>query len=427
MYNNPKLNWPRGGGSARDGNAALPKPMAEAIARPRFPVIEALKRSPILSGLPLTGLFVPQVLHARYSVIAFNEALIELGANPDRLVLIFKDYEYPERKQVLDELTNRLHIRIAPLAHIQSEVARLKHELITAGGRLLAVDDGGYIACACAADDELLAASVGFVEQTTRGVSAVRKLYQDLSRPISRPHLSLPCSEIKRTFECGTVGECFMQALAWHVGKPLTGRSAAVIGASGVIGSAVANSAVNAGMHVLAYDLAPRARYWALNSFGQMQVSNSKAEAIREADIVIGATGTNVLHPLDLKQLKNGVLLASASSGQYEFPVALLDQLALEVVPYRALAGRSPHGLTYRMPWGKAITLLDGGRPLNLGIAAGPEAACFDLILALLVAGAAELAAGRYNGESGIIDCFDDICSRHQLDGLFMLLHGEDG
>ena len=101
-----------------------------------------------------------------------------------------------------------------------------------------------------------------------------------------------------------------------------------------------------------------------------MQVCATKAEAIFDADFVIGATGNNVLQPLDLKQCKNGVLLASASSGQYEFPLALLDQLAVAVTPYQVSEERPPHGLTYRMPWGKAITVLDGGRPLNLGIAA---------------------------------------------------------
>lgn len=427
MHNNPIPNWRRGADSPdQDYNNGSLAPLYDGADRPRFPVIAAVKRSPLLSGLPLRGLFVPQVLHARYSVVAFNETLIELGASPERLLLLFKDYEYPERKQVLDELANRLHIRIAPLSDIQSEVVRLKQELVASSGRFVAVDDGGYIACASAADDELMASSIGFVEQTTRGVSAVQQRYSELGRPISRPHLSLPSSEIKRTFECGTVGERFMQALAWHVAGPLIDRSVAVIGASGVIGNAVAAAAVAEGMRVLAYDLTPKRRYWALNSFGTMEVSDSKAEAIRQADIVIGATGANVLCPLDLKQLKHGVLLASASSGQYEFPMQLLGQVAVEVVPYRAASARSPHGLTYRMPWGKAITLLDGGRPLNLGIAAGREAPCFDLVMALLAAGAAELAAGRYEGKSGILDCFDEICSRHQLDGLYMLLHGEE-
>jgi hypothetical protein len=60
-------------------------------------------------------------------------------------------------------------------------------------------------------------------------------------------------------------------------------------------------------------------------------------------------------------------------------------------------------------------------------MAGAPEAECFDLIMALLAAGAADLAKGFYAGRSGIIDDFDRVCERHGLEGLYRALHPEAG
>lgn len=241
---------------------------------------------------------------------------------------------------------------------------------------------------------------------------------------MDRSHLDLPASKIEREFECGPVGELFTEALAWHLGGSLAGRELAVIVAAGVIGEAVAAAAAGTGMRPHVRHRAKRPL--ALNNFDRLDIRDSLADALHAANVVVGATGKTILRARHLRSLRDGAILASASSGRYEFPIGFIEPLSDGAVDFRVAPDRPADGTTFTMIWGKALTVLDGGRPLNLGIAAGSGHGCFDLIIALLAVGAAEVAAGRYDGRIGFLDVFDDICRRHDLADIYMLLHGEN-
>jgi S-adenosylhomocysteine hydrolase len=408
-------------GSKRAGHLSPLYPLVPRWLQQSHPVIGRIAESAIGRQRPMKGIEVVMVQHARGTVIAEVEQLIAMGAAPANITLLRKDYLYPDLDQVLARL-KELGVRVKPLSELKSETARLKKRLRKSGRRLLAIDDGFYWGTEIAADDELSELTIGLVEQTTRGIWNIQKL----ERPLPFAVLGLPLSHFKKVFECGAVGEIFISAAEWHAGEPLAGRTMAVLGAAGVIGAAVAEAGIAKGIRVRAYDIKPSNPYWELVNFGKMAVCPTKAYAIRDADIVVGATGNSVLQAADLRHLKDGAKLASASSGQYEFALELFGQLADSTEPFRAAPDRAPHGITYCMPWGRSFTVLDGGRPLNLGIAAGPEDPCFDLVIAMILAGATELAAGRFAGRTGIIDCFDDIASRWGLPELFMALHQEN-
>lgn len=404
-------------------HAARP-PRAPEVARldpyDGYPVLRTLACSPALLGTaPFSGVCLALLLHPRRSLKGVITAATALGADPEDITLIVKDYVYPEREEVLD-WARALGVRVAPLDDLPAQAAAF--EVRAAGRPWLALEDGGYWAMEAYNRPTLLATALGFVEQTTRGIWTLR----DSPHVLSKPHLSLPDSVIKKAFECDFVGEAVTAALKTHMGGALDGASVAVLGAAGTIGAAVAETLSRAGMKVAAFDLAPPP-YWALTKHGRLTVCDSKAEAIAGRDVVVGCTGGTVLTLEDLRWLKDGALLASASSAQVEFPLDLLRQICPPPLPWRppgdgGVTGCA-NGEAYLLPDGRRAVVLDGGRPINLGMAGSPEAPCFDLIMALLTAGAADLAAGYYKDRTGFVDDFDDCCRRHNLDGLYRALH----
>jgi len=383
-----------------------------------YPVLRTLARSPALvDSKPFHGTCLALLLHPRRSLKATLATLCALGADPPDITLLYKDYRYPERKEVLEWATTA-GVRTAPLSDLKVQVAAFEARLN--GRRWLALEDGGHWAMEAYRRPLLLSSAIGFVEQTTRGIWTVERSGVQLIKP----HLSLPASVIKKTFECDFVGEAVTLSLKSHMGGALAGATVAVLGAAGTIGAAVAESLRQAGMRVYAYDSSPPP-YWALTKHGRITVCASKAEAITGRDVVVGATGGTVLELDDLRWLKDGVLLASASSEQVEFPLALLRQFCPCPLPWSTSGVGATNGEVFTLPAGRRIVLLDGGRPINLGMAGSPEAECFDLIMALLAAGAADMAGGFYADSAGIIDDFDQVCERHNLDGLYRALHPE--
>lgn len=383
-----------------------------------YPVLRMLAHSPVLAGAaPFRGTCLALLLHPRRSLKAALATLFALGADPPDIQLVHKDYLYPERDEVL-EWAASAGVRIAPLDDLKAQAAAFEARL--EGRPWLALEDGGHWAMHAYSRPALLSSAVGFVEQTTRGIWTI----EGSGIELIRPHLSLPASVIKKAFECDYVGEAVTRSLETHMAGALEGASVAVLGAAGTIGAAVAEALRRAGMRVFAYDSKPPP-YWALTSHGRITVCASKAEAIAGRDVVVGATGGTVLGLDDLRWLKDGVLLASASSEQIEFPLPLLRQFCPDPMPWSPRGAGKPHGETFTLPDGRRVVLLDGGRPINLGMAGSPEAECFDLIMALLVAGAADMAGGFYAGRVGIVDDFDQVCERHHLEGLYRALHAE--
>lgn len=384
-----------------------------------YPTIATIAGTKIGRSKPFVDKHVLAVPHLRPSAVAFVKALIDMGATPAKVTVFVKPYTYPEGARVEAKL-RRLGVAVVPLERKRKELAKIKARLEGTGERAVVYDDGAEILPEILADNAFAAMTIGGEEQTTRGRNKLRALR------LERPVLSLPCSEFKKTFECGSVAKAGVEALDWHLGTFVAGHTMAVLGCAGVIGSAFAKEAAVRGLRVRGFDSASKDRYFALKSHSFMTVCPTRAQALNGADIVIGATGCTSLPAEDLPFLKDGVVLGSMSSGQVEFPLDEIRNAAIRTAPFRLAGDREAHGDTYTMRWGRTITVLDGGRPLNLGVAAGPEEACFDLVMAVLLMGLAEVAAASFEGQAGLLDVFDDLIQRHDLATAYMSLHAHE-
>jgi S-adenosylhomocysteine hydrolase len=268
---------------------------------------------------------------------------------------------------------------------------------------------------------------IGAIEQTTKGVRRCRAAIAKFRKP----HLNLPDSKFKQRFEPDHVAraaaESIERLLAGHA--QLDQMSVAVIGAAGTIGARIAEALAPNVHEIVTYDC-NEPRDFRLRAFAKFKVAGSAREAVAGRDLVIGCTGECALRGADIGALKDGAILASTGSERTEFPVALLEHLSERAEPFRpspanTIAGL-PHGTIYTLrPRGKSVILLNDGEPVNFSHLAPPEPAVFDLVMATILAGSIELALGRYSGRAGFLDVFDSIVERHQLDELFLALHGE--
>ncbi len=172
-------------------------------------------------------------------------------------------------------------------------------------------------------------------------------------------------------------------------------------------------------------------RDFRLRAYGRFKVAGSSREAVSGRDLLVGCTGECTLRGPDIGALKDGVFLASTGSERTEFPIALLETLSDKAEPFRPSSPNPvvswPDGTIYTLkPGGKKVILLNDGEPVNFSHVAPPEPPVFDLVMAAIFAGSIELALGRYAGQVGFLDVFDeDIVERHGLDELFLALHPE--
>lgn len=177
-------------------------------------------------------------------------------------------------------------------------------------------------------------------------------------------------------------------ALVRARGDILTSRNACVIG-FGKVGRAIAQTLRAQDLRVTVHDTDPVKRVQA-HSQG-FRTSASTAEALREAELVLCATGNLALRQGDFSALRNGAYLASVTSSEDELELGSL------------------HGLYKRTPVSEQLTryeitghyfyvLADGGA-VNFvhGAAVGSY---IHLVQAEILAATAALSHGRF--QSGL-------------------------
>jgi len=370
---------------------------------------------------PLLGKHVVLLLHARPTAVAFVKMLKAAGADLTKVTFFFKDYEYPEKEPVLRKL-GKMGCRLFPIAHVETGLGELK--AVIGNDPLLLVEDGGKVGPHIYNDPILRERLIGGVEQTTRGDWSMVEQVPDPHRP----HLMLPRSVLKKTVEPHHVANAVVTAVQRLAGedRPLSDMNVAVIGI-GAIGGKVADRLVSVARSVTVFDCDPP-RYACLADHGAYTFAGSVRDAVKDADLVIGATGKCILDVGDLVKLKDGVLLASASSETHEYPVEFLANYGQVIGEHRPPGASQSNGTWYRFGAnGPKICLLADARPANLShvMAEEGEPTIFDLIMALIGVAAIELAAGAYADQRGYLDVFDEIAERHQLPEIYAVLHGE--
>jgi len=290
-------------------------------------------------------------------LLADTEEFIRLLQGSGLEVVKVVGIEYSARNDVVEQLRSAgLDVAVPPFA----EMERVLQEFFLTGlsgnqsTRIVLQEVGGYCA-------DLLESLVGkfgdggfagIVEETKQGLWRYRKL----------PFVPIPVMEIADSFlkglEAGYVGEAVARAVETdllEVGSTLWGAGAVVFG-FGEIGSAAANALRIRGGIVSCFDpdslklIDARTRGFR---------SPSRQSLLRHADVIVGASGKRSLSREDLEQLRDCVMLASASSKDIEFPVDVVRGLAT------SRQQLTPFVSEYSMPWGKRIRIASEGYPIN--------------------------------------------------------------
>ncbi|GIF75946.1 adenosylhomocysteinase [Asanoa siamensis] len=173
-------------------------------------------------------------------------------------------------------------------------------------------------------------------------------------------------------------------ALVRARGDILTSRNACVIG-FGKIGRAIAQTLRAHDLRVTVYDSDPIKRVQA-HALG-FRTSASTTEGVRDADLVLCATGNLALRQDDFAALRNGAYLGSVTSSEDELELQLLHDLYR-----RSSAGTA---LTRYEVTGHYFYVLADGGAVNFvhGAAVG---AYIHLVQAEIVAATAALSHARF-------------------------------
>jgi adenosylhomocysteinase len=200
---------------------------------------------------------------------------------------------------------------------------------------------GGYLAAFAETLNDC-ANFLGVVEDTNNGHWRYAKTDQHLHFPV----LSIARSPIK-AIEDSQIGDAVVHSIERIMREQLhrvtKGINALVIG-FGKIGSSCAQALSRRGMHTAVFDSDP-VKLVSARANGCKVASLNRLLA--EADLVVGATGHCSLNASSFASLKDGVVLASASSRQIEFDIHFLkksfqqERIAPDVERYLGANGRS--------------------------------------------------------------------------------------
>jgi hypothetical protein len=379
----------------------------------RFPLLRHLAETlPESLGCPapLAGLNLAAILHLFPDLVAFTDAAIRLGLDPAGSTFYHKDfagYAYPGREAVGGALRTR-GAAVRPLTELDVEA-------LPDSQPLLLVEDGGYIYPALHRKSPGAASRViGAVEQTTRGRTNLALALglppgqaateRKLERALRFPVISVPDCRLKALIEPPLIARAVVEHLRSLTGRLRPGVPAAVLG-GGAIGAGLVEELLKARVRVVAYDPAPETRL-VLAEKG-VTLASSPAEAVRGALFVIGASGRRSVTPDVIANLAHDTFLVSASSERHEIDADYLRAVALATAPLPLLTGvpagtQARAGTTYRLPGrgagGRDIHLIADGYPVNFwGFDSLPEPHA-DLVMSLVLLGAAALGAWNHAG-----------------------------
>ncbi|GAA0374002.1 adenosylhomocysteinase [Streptomyces blastmyceticus] len=253
-------------------------------------------------------------------------------------------------------------------------------EARAAGRPVVLLDVGGYFAPALGAlCDRFSGRLLGVVEDTENG----HRRYADLGKPAC-PVVSVARSPLKdpEDFLVGQSVVFSTEALMRGRGDILHGRAALVIG-FGKLGSSIARLLHAKGVRVTVYDIDPVRRTQALSQ--GFAVARDREAGLKDAGLVLCATGSLALRGEDFSRLRNGAYVATVTSSEDELELAGLPD-----VYERAHVGDH---ITRYLTTGHYFYLLNGGNAVNFlhGASVGPF---IFLVQAEILAASAALARG---------------------------------
>lgn len=379
-----------------EADAARALGCLEGVPFTEFETDAFAKQLPLLAGLPervpdkpLGECGVVLVGHLLSDLVVQAHTLIALGARPETMTVLKKDYPYKLRPRVEAHLA-ALGIAVLPVSDAEDAIrlhtARVDEPSVV-------IDDGGHVLpTVMRLAPELLPCFRGVVEQSSAGVEELEEARSALPVPVSVPVFGVAQSTAKRRIEARWIAESVVRAIRELVpGERLAGPSAAalVIG-YGVVGEQVASALREQRMPVAVYDTEWR-KLVAAHEAGYLTAPDLAALLDGHRPVlIVSATGRTGLGGEDLDFLPGGCFVAGVSSRGSEIDTAGLVERAEKVDDVPDV------GVRYVLPNGP-VTVLAGGLAVNAARGDRMPARRSDLTMAALVWGAC-VVARRGNG-----------------------------
>ncbi|CAN5395354.1 adenosylhomocysteinase [soil metagenome] len=264
-------------------------------------------------------------------------------------------------------------------------------EEVAGGGADLVIDDGADLILAMQAhgepqDRRLL----GACENTSTG--ALRLQAAQSAGGLGVPVFAITRGAAKRLYDDlhGT-GQSVLDALLHTTNLLLAGRVAVVAG-YGTCGRGIAARLRALGARVVVTEISPQA---ALEASLDGLAVEPMAEAIRDADLVVTATGSrDVVTEQHLVHAKDGVILANAGHFDVEIDAEWLRETGTGTLVRPGLE-------SYSLPSGQDVLLVAEGRVVNLAAAAGHPPAVMDVTFATVALCLLELGGLVEVGSTG--------------------------
>ena len=357
----------------------------EGVPFTEFEIEAFAKQLPLLAGLPelvpdkpLGECGVVLVGHLLSDLVVQARTLIALGARPETMTVVKKDYPYKLRQRVEAHLA-ALGIAVLPVS--DAEIA-LRLHAARVDEPSVVIDDGGHVLPTLVKfAPDLLPHFQGLVEQSLSGIEEL----EVAGGAVPMPVFSVAQSAVKRAIEARWIAESAVRSIRELVpGEGFDGASALVIG-YGVVGEQVAAVLREQRMRVAVHDTEWR-KLVAAHEAGYLTAPELAAllDGHRPA-LIVSATGRTGLGGEDLDFLPGDCFVASVSTRGSEIDMAGLAERAERVDEVERA------GVRYALPNGP-VTVLAGGMPVNAARGHRVPPRQSDLTLAALAWGACVLA-----------------------------------
>lgn len=359
------------------------------------------------------------LLHALGNAVAFVIVLMRLGADPRKITFYYKDYQYAHRQKVLSKIDS-LGITILPVETCDDTLPnRLRIDDLP----IVYVVDGAYPAIAGMKHADLAARTLGVVEQTTKGIRRLRAAFG--KKGPSCPVISVPDSRIKSQFEPPHIAKAVLDSVVALLPTVSPTRMKVGVLGAGAVGKEIVEAVVGRGCTARVHDPCPEKM---LNmSSKSVDLCRSPQCAVKDADIVVGASGECSITPSVIAAMKNGAFIVSASSDRVELDWPYLNRIATAKKPLFRDENVAEHdvpiGTTFTIgTQEKKIKVLGDGMPLNfMSIGMADDSA--DLVMSLLLLAAYEVATGKWKSRKGILtDAMNEIADRHRVADTYLNL-----
>jgi adenosylhomocysteinase len=326
------------------------------------------------------GLFL--TIHHMSDFVGMIEGLLHVGADPATMTVVDKEYPYLLTKRVDAHLKSQYGLRVFRFGNIEAGIRSHIQEANRMRRRSIIIDDGGYVLPVLLRSfPDSVHHFEGVVEQTTSGI---RKLHEFPTLPI--PVFSVAESKLKSSIESYGIAEAAIRSILGLLPhEKLEGQPALVIG-YGRIGQEIASVLTARRMRVAVFDSA-LINLIAAHERGYLtDRCLERLIRLHRPLLIVGSAGKDSLTQSHFDSISRSCYLASVTSRNYEFRLAELRAISVDIRSEGKL------GTRYTLSNGSHAIVLGDGFPINFHFAESLPNKYVDLVLAGLIVGACTLA-----------------------------------